>query len=45
MTIRTKKVSFFDWFYEENMSDKEKEEVKIFVSDSLIKIKKVKHIN
>ena len=39
MTIRTKKVSFFDWFYEENMSDKEKEEVKIFVSEFLDKNK------
>lgn len=39
MAIRVKKVSFFEWFYEDNMSDKEKEEVKIFVSEFLDKNK------
>ena len=35
MKIRVKKVSFFDWFYEDNMPDKEKEEVRIFVREYL----------
>ena len=35
MAIRVKKVSFFEWFYEDNMSDKEKEEVRIFVREYL----------
>ena len=35
MKIRVKKVSFFDWFYEDNMSDKEKEEVRKFVREYL----------
>ena len=35
MAIRVKKVSFFEWFYEDNMSDKEKEETRIFVRQYL----------
>ena len=35
MAIRVKKVSFFEWFYEDNMSAKEKEEVRIFVREYL----------
>ena len=33
--IRVKKVSFFEWFYEDNMSAEEKEEVRIFVREYL----------
>lgn len=35
MKIRVKKVSFFEWFYEDNMTDKEKEETRIFVRQYL----------